>query len=490
MTDLPTQIAVVLSATAFFVFVLYLAAYRPVIFLGFFFILFSLVLRTASTAFIDLAGPVWSSQTVRYIGPGLATSLHVLAYFLTLIPFLILLRPAAIARWVDMADERPAVRDTLTLSTATVICSTLFLAYLFFALVRNGPIPLFAHIERFVYTAQYGGAAHRWLTQYGNFLAFWWGMMFAAERLRNRRIDIRYLGLLILLLAYMFATGNRFSAFYSFTSFFMTPTAAAIAVAIKTYRPRLPFFWIGRTFGLRDSILLGVIFCLVGAIATVAIYNNLVSVRDYQNSEVETHFLERVLVQPSELGWISYERVFNFGHWQPDRAYDFLFQRPLDPDKNTTPQFLMLETIGEPRTHEHISGGFQFAGGFPEIFFELFGPLYAWPFIFGAGYIAAALTALTIKGTLTGRYASAFLSLYVLFGFDVMYIGGMLNFVAVESYWIKIAALAVALMLESSLGRVGLPLIPWAIIRIPFLDLVRPKSWSISGVRAVQWLQH
>jgi hypothetical protein len=66
----------------------------------------------------------------------------------------------------------------------------------------------------------------------------------------------------------------------------------------------------------------------------------------------------------------------------------------------------------------------------------------------------------------------------------------MLNFVAVESYWIKIAALAVALMLESSLGRVGLPLIPWAIIRIPFLDLVRPKSWSISGVRAVQWLQH
>lgn len=489
MTDLPTQIAVALSTTAFFVFVLYLAAYRPVIFLGFFFILFSLVWRTASTAFIDLTGPVWSSQTVRYIGPGLATPLHVLAYFLTLIPFLILLRPAAIASWVDMADERPAARDTLTLSTATVICSVLFLAYLFFALVRNGPIPLFAHIERFVYTAQYGGAAHRWLTQYGNFLAFWWGMMFAAERLRNQRIDIRYLGLLILLLAYMFATGNRFSAFYSFTSFFIMPAAAAIAVAIKIYRPRLPFFWIGRTFGFRDSILLGFIFCLVGAIATVAIYNNLVSVRDYQNSEIETHFLERVLVQPSELGWISYDRVFNFGHRQPDRAYDFLFQRPLDADKNTTPQFLMLETIGEPRTYEHISGGFQFAGGFPEIFFELFGPLYAWPFIFGAGYIAAALTALAIKSTLTGRYASAFLSLYVLFGFDVMYIGGMLNFVAVESYWIKVAALAVALMLESSLGRVGLPLIPWAIIKIPLLDLVRPQSWLISGVRAVQWLR-
>lgn len=486
MADLPTQIAVVLSAAVFLVFVLYLAAYRPVIFLGFFFILFSLVWRTASTAFIDLAGPVWSSQTVRYIGPGLATPLHVLAYFLTLIPFLILLRPAAIAGWLVEADNRPAAGGVLTLSTATVICSVLFLAYLFLALVRNGPIPLFAHIERFVYTAQYGGAAHRWLTQYGNFLVFWWGMMFAAERLRNRRIDIRYLGLLILLLAYMFLTGNRFSAFYSFTSFFIMPAAAAIAVAIKNCRTRLPFFWIGRTFNLRDAVLLGVILCLVGTIAMAAIYNNLVSVRGYQNSEIETQFLERVLVQPSELGWISYERAFDFGHWQPDRVYDFLFQRPLDPEKNTTPQFLMLETIGEPRTHEHISGGFQFAGGFPEIFFELFGPLYAWPFIFGAGYLAAALTALTIKGTIKGRYASAFLSLYVLFGLDVMYIGGMLNFVAVKAYWVKIAALAFALMLESSLGRVDLPLMPWAIIRIPFLDLLRPGLWLKPSVKTVR----
>jgi hypothetical protein len=207
-------------------------------------------------------------------------------------------------------------------------------------------------------------------------------------------------------------------------------------------------------------------------IAAVAIYSNLVNVRGYERSEVGSEFLERILVQPSELGWISYERVFNFGHWQPDRVYDFLFQAPLDPDRNTTPQYLMLETIGEPRTSEHIKGGFQFAGGFPEIFFELFGPIFAWPFIFGSGYIAASLTALIIKGTIQGRYASAFLSLYVLFGVQVMYIGGMLNFVIVETYWMKIAALAVALMLESSLARSGLPLIPWAMFRVPYSGLL------------------
>ena len=120
-----------------------------------------------------------------------------------------------------------------------------------------------------------------------------------------------------------------------------------------------------------------------------------------------------------------------------------------------------------PRTWEHISGGFQFAGGFPEIFFEWFGPIYAWPFIFGAGYLAAALTALMVKGVLQGRYASAFLSMYVLYGIYVMYIGGMLNFATRGTYLIKIAALAAALLIEARLARAGVPLVPWIICRIP-----------------------
>ena len=65
-------------------------------------------------------------------------------------------------------------------------------------------------------------------------MTFWWGVMFAAERLRNRRIDIRYLGMLGLLMLYMFLTGNRFSAFYSFGSFFVVPLAGAIAVESAT----------------------------------------------------------------------------------------------------------------------------------------------------------------------------------------------------------------------------------------------------------------
>jgi hypothetical protein len=47
-----------------------------------------------------------------------------------------------------------------------------------------------------------------------------------------------------------------------------------------------------------------------------------------------------------------------------------------------------------------------------------------------------------------------------------MYIGGMLNFVAMETYWLKIVALAAALSMERSLARFGLPLAPWALFQI------------------------
>jgi hypothetical protein len=473
MATLPEQIAVIVCGGAFLLCVLYAAAYRPVFFLGFFFILFTLVWRTSSTIFIDLAGPVLSSQTERYIGPGLATPLHVLAYLVTVTPFFVLLRPAAIQSWLVVADTRRAAPGKWTLSDVTLVFSLLFLGYLYFDLVRNGSIPLFAHIERFVYTTQHAGTAHRWLIRYGNFVTFWWGVMFAAERLRNSRIDIRYLGLFCLLMLYMFLTGNRFSAFYSFGSFFVIPLAGPIAMEIRDTRSAIPFSWIGQAFQRRDLIAFGLIFVLTAIVSMVGIYNNLAHVRQFQGSEILSQFWERLLVQPSEIGWISYERVFNLGQWQPDRVHDFLFQAPLDASRNTTPQFLMLETIGEPRTYQHISRGLQLAGGFPEIFFELFGPIYAWLFLFGSGYIAAGLTALIVKGVIQGRYASTFLALYVLYGFYVMYIGGMLNFIATPVYWVKVTALAMALLLEASLARAGMPLVPWALFRVPALGKVR-----------------
>jgi hypothetical protein len=473
MMDTPlAQIFVLLSGVALLLCVLHLAAYKPVIFLAFLFILFTLVWRTAASMYVDLAGPVLSTQTYAYVGPGFMTPLHILAYFLTLLPFYYLLRRRLIDGWLVDADLRAAPPGMLTLSDLTIIVSLLFLGFLFLDLIRHGPIPLFAAMERFVYTEKYSGAAHRWLIEYGNFVCFWCGVMFAVERLLNGRFDIRYLAFIGLLMLYMLLTGNRFSAFYSYGSFFVLPLSAVVAVEAGSSGSPRPFFWISRAFKRQHLIVIGIVFVLLAIFITVGIYNNLAHVRGYEGSEIASQFLERALVQPVELGWLSYERVFMFGQWQPDRTFDFLFQMPLDAGKNTSPQYLMLQSIGEPRTYEHISKGFQFAGGFPEIFFELFGPIYAWPFIFGAGCIAAGLTALIVKGVIQGRFASTFLSLYVLYGFYVMYIGGMLNFVTTPTYWLKISALVAALALEEwGLKRKGVSLVPWSLFRITMPDL-------------------
>jgi hypothetical protein len=60
-----------------------------------------------------------------------------------------------------------------------------------------------------------------------------------------------------------------------------------------------------------------------------------------------------------------------------------------------------------------------------------------------------------------------------------MYIGGMLNFATTRTYWMKIAVLAVVLLIEAGLDHIGLPLVPWVIFRVPqngwLAKLARPR---------------
>lgn len=485
MSLFATDGAVLVSGVLFLALLAFIAAYRPVLLFAFLFILFTLAWRTAATMYIDLAGPVYSSQTLRYIGPGAATPIHVLAYTLTVLPFLLVLRKDLVARWVRSADTRPSSESLTTLSDFTYVVSAVFMGWLFFDLTQRGVVPFFDKLERYVYTEDFAGAAHRWLIRYGYFLCFLWGMMFAAEKIRNARFDVRILTLLFVLFVYLLLTGNRFSAFYGFGSFFALPFAAAIAVKEPSQANWLPFSWFRRSFGLWGSRAMASLLVVTGLAIGAGLFNSLTNVRGYAGAAVWSHFAERMLIQPSEMGWISYERTFLLGHWDSGQAFDSLFRNPIDAVRNTTPQFLMLETIGEPRTSDHVLTGFQFAGGFPEIFFELFGPYLAWPFILGGGWIAAALTALFVRGVIQGRYVTAFFALYALFGFYIMYISGMLNFVLVWTYWAKLTALGIAIFMERSLSRHGLSLAPWVVARAFFwqgaLDQLRMRLGTFMG---------
>ncbi|MCK1681005.1 hypothetical protein IVA87_16690 [Bradyrhizobium sp. 147] len=453
-----------LAGVSILLFIVWLALFRSTIFVCVAFLLFTFAWRTISSLYIDLSGPVFSSQLQMYIGPGVMTVFQSMAYFLTLIPFLWVFNPATLDEWARSAPipEPRASHSQLTLSDATCYASVLFLVLLFGALIQGGVIPLFAKIERWTFNEQ-ANFLHRFVIERGDMLCFWWGAMFVAEWLRRQRYDYRFLSLLAALMFYTFLAGGRFSPFYRYCAFFVIPFSAVLLVQARGLGSGTLFSLMPRIADRRIVLAGAGVIVATAAMIAFALYWNLTRVRGFEGEAARGAFVERVLVQPSEIGWASYQRVLVNGDWDARHAFDALFERPIVAGRNTTPQFLMSETIGEPRTTEHITGGFQFAGGFPEIFFELFGPYLGWIFLLGAGWLTALISAVMIRSIVAERYLTAALSFYVLYGFYVMYIGGMLNFVATPTYWVKIAALFAAIVVEERVQRFGRPILPWVL---------------------------
>ncbi|MDA9404072.1 hypothetical protein XH79_35755 [Bradyrhizobium sp. CCBAU 45389] len=453
-----------MAGVSILLFIVWLGLFRSTIFVCLALLLFTFAWRTISSLDIDLTGPVLSSQLQMYIGPGVMTVFQSIAYFLTLLPFLWVFNSRALDEWARSAPtpEPPAPQSQLTLSDVTFYASVLFLILLFGALIQGGVIPLFAKIERWTFNEQ-ANVLHGLVVERGDMLCFWWGTMFVAERLRRQRYDYRFVSLLAVLIFYMFLVGGRFSPFYRFSAFFVIPFSAVLLVQARDLGSASLFGLLSRITDRRIVLAGASVIALTAAMIAFALYWNLTRVRGFEGQAALTAFVERVLVQPSEMGWASYQRVLVNGEWDARHVFDFLFDRPIVAGRNTTPQFLMSETIGEPRTTEHITGGFQFAGGFPEIFFELFGPYFGWLFLLGAGWLTALLSAVMIRSIIAERYLTAALSFYVLYGIYVMYIGGMLNFVATPTYWVKIAALFAAIIVEERAQRLGRPILPWVL---------------------------
>ncbi|ULK99254.1 DUF6418 domain-containing protein [Bradyrhizobium sp. I71] len=448
-----------LAGASILLFFVWLGLFRSAILICLAFLLFTFAWRTISSLYIDLTGPVFSSQLEMFIGPGVMTVFQSIAYFLTLLPFLWVFNARALDEWARAAPTPglPASQSQLTLSDVTFYASVLFLILLFGALIQGGVIPLFAKIERWTFNEQ-ASFLHRLVVERGDMLCFWWGTMFVAERLRRQRYDYRFVGLLAVLTFYMFLAGGRFSPFYRYCAFFVIPFSAVLIVQARDLGSASLFSLLPRVSDRRIVLAGTGVIVLIAMMIAFALYWNLTRVRGFEGQAALDAFVERVLVQPSEIGWASYQRVLVNGDWDARHAFDFLFDRPIVAGRNTTPQLLMSETIGEPRTTEHITGGFQFAGGFPEIFFELFGPYFGWIFLLGAGWLTALLSAVMIRSIIAERYVTAALSFYVLYGIYVMYIGGMLNFVATPTYWVKIAALFAAIIIEERA-----PILPWVL---------------------------
>jgi hypothetical protein len=318
-------------------------------------------------------------------------------------------------------------------------------------MLRIGVVPLLVGMERFEYAAQYAGALHKWFFDQGNLVMFCMGVVATLPAVGGGGIDRRMVWLLVAFFFYCFLTGHRFSAFYSFGSFFVMPMAAIPfaqgrqehEVGAGNTAPQVPP--VRRRIALKVMLVGGIAVGLVG----FALVNSYTRVRAADAGLAAFSFMQRVLVQPGELWAESYENVVLQGDYRPGYAYRMQFTSDaLDPQRNTGIQFLMARAIGEARTSDTLAQGFQFTGGFPDVVLELTGPYGLLPAMVAIGIALGLLLRVILASVRQSMVGTAFLAAYVLYGVLLLVNSGMANFFLAWTYWLKCLALAGALALQ------------------------------------------
>ena len=100
-----------------------------------------------------------------------------------------------------------------------------------------------------------------------------------------------------------------------------------------------------------------------------------------------------------------------------------------------------------------LDTGGAYSGGFPEVFFELFGPVTAFPVLFVTGWVIATLYLVFMRAILQRRYVRSALCWYVLYAFVILVFGGMLNFLVNWKFWLKAGTLVAWILFERERDR-------------------------------------
>lgn len=413
------------------------------IFPALFFLLFGFTLRIASTLYVGLFGPVFAVHFNRYIADvGGASLVFVATIAIVLASASVMLRPQAI-----VPRTYPAARFRSDhLARLAFAGMAAYVIAMYGDMLIRGVIPLFSFMERNVYTEQYAGIFHKTFFQFSFLFAFMMGFFLVRPRLQGRPYELRYLIMLVALYAYFFLTGHRFSIFFSVTAFFIIPLAA---VQLQAQAKRLPPTedpeQLKRVVRVAKAMAPFLVIALVGVIA-FALYHSIYNVRGY--SDPLQAFVQRSLVQPTELWWVTWESSILRGERDSAQAFDLMFVNAIDPDRNTGIQFLMVKELGYGRASELLFLGEQYAGGYPEVLFELLGPIWAWPAFAAFALVAFNFLRISMTAVINQRIGTATFAIFLFFGFSVLYIGGMLNFLMVITLYIKMALLVFFMIFE------------------------------------------
>ena len=432
------------SVVALLAVTLWIVVRRPALAMIFFFVLFAFAWRLVSVLYIDVFGPIFSDQLALEIGPGISALPMAASQGIVVAALLFSFRQQRLLRLVDPNEAMSASRmqsGRFSLPDLAFLAAALFVGALGLELLVSGPIPLFAGIERFDYTRLYGGPVHRRLLEWGPMLALQLGIFFAVPLLHDRPADRRFLALLAVLILYLLLAGHRFSSLYVYSAFFVLPIGAVL-IGGQAKSPSRADRDCGKV--LRYLTATGLVLLVLIGIAVTYSY---VVVRG-EGGEFLSKLSQRILVQQGEMWWMTYKRVFLFNEWSSTHAAYRLFVDPFDPTRNSTMQFLMEQALPLTRAHFIISHGSAYAGGWPEAFFEIGGPI--------GGFVLVALSAimfsefmfLMTRCIVQERFATCFFLTPILFALSIMVVSGMVNSFIQVTFLVKVVAAMVVFVAE------------------------------------------
>jgi hypothetical protein len=431
-----TAAAAVLAAS------LWIAVKRPGLGMIFFFFLFAFGWRLVSVLYIDLSGPLPSDQLERSIGPGISTLPIAISQGLVITAVLFSFRRQRMLQLVD-TNELGLVNclplGRFSLSDLAFWIVALFVVALWLEMLLGGPIPLLAGIERFDYTRLYGGQLHRRLIEWGPMLAFQLGLFFSAPSLHDRQSDWRFSALFVALILYLFLAGHRFSSFYAYTSFFIMPIGAVL-IGRQATSPLQ-----GETVSQRMLGRLAIAGAALSILTAAALIYSYVVVR---GEGLLAKLWQRVLVQQGEMWWMTYERVFQQGNWDSSLGIHKLFVDPFDPSSNSTMQLLMELGLPVERAHFILAQGLAYTGGWPEVLFELGGPVGGFALVALSAIVFSEFMFLLTRCVVQQRFATCLFLTPVLFALSIMIVSGMVNSFIQVTFLVKAAVALVVYVTE------------------------------------------
>ncbi len=400
--------------------------------------------RLISVLYLDIFGPIASEQLERSIGPGLASvplgACQILVFLMLLASFHPQrLKALAVTSNFRMLNVLPAGRfDFFNLVFWIVL---LFEVALWIEMLRGGTIPIISKIERLDYSRELGGFLHGRLMDWGPMLAFQLGLFFGAPVLRGARFDYRFAALFGGLMFYLLFVGHRFSSFFLYFSFFIMPLGCILLGRSKAAAfDHSAFFRMLRALWLPVA---GLAALVLGAL----IYSYAV-VRAGESESLEAKLTQRLLVQQGEMWWMTYERVFLHGDWNARRAFFRLFVDPFNPNRNSTMQLLMELGLPTERAHDLFNWGIAYAGGWPEVLFELSGPINGFLLAAISAILFAEFLFLLTRCVVEERYVTCFFLTPILYAIEINFASGMMNSFIQLTFMTKLAAAIFVYVLE------------------------------------------